>query len=751
MTEYARHRLEIIGAVQGVGFRPFVSRLASELGLAGWVCNSLAGLDVEIEGPAEACAVFLRQVRGNPPPHARVRSVTESSLPLEGVSSFVIRESQTAPPAAATTEIVPDLATCVDCVREIFDSANRRHGYPFTNCTQCGPRFSIVRSLPYDRARTTMHEFTMCSECRAEYESPSDRRFHAQPNACPKCGPRLAFADAPGRVLAHREEALERAARAIEAGQVIAVKGIGGYHLMADARSTSAIETLRLRKRRSAKPLAVMVPDLGDARARCEMSALEERLLTSARAPIVVLRRRNDDDLPLILAPGNPDLGVILPYSPLHHLLMQRLGFPIVVTSANVSDEPLCTDNDDAFHRLRGLADAFLIHDRPIERALDDSVVRVAAGHELVLRRARGYAPFSLGAELTPVLAVGGDQKTSIAVTGPFGVRCGPHVGDLETEAAQETFTAQCRDFPALCGVRPRAIACDAHPGYHGGRLAAGMGLPLVTVQHHHAHIAACLAEHELDEEVLGVAWDGTGHGPDGTIWGGEFLLASRREFRRLAHLRWFPLPGGELSVRQPRYAALGLLAEAGIPIEDTPLGAAFTSEELTIAHRQIQRGINVPFTSSAGRLFDAVAALLGLRWRNEFEAQAAMELEHAAGVGDGAFIPLALESGILDWEPVVRGLLEDLRNRVPGPTIAARFIDSMAHAILLVARDSGKGIVALGGGCFQNVRLLESTVARLQAEGFIALWPRQAPPNDGGLALGQAVVATARFPDPVS
>ncbi|MCB1235983.1 MAG: carbamoyltransferase HypF, partial [Verrucomicrobiae bacterium] len=469
------------GAVQGVGFRPFVFRLATELNLAGWARNALAGLVVEIEGPPEDCAAFLERVEKNPPPFATVRHIAHSPRPVEGGSGFRIHHSRLESAAgteAANTEILPDLATCPDCLREIFDPANRRHLYPFTNCTQCGPRFSIVLALPYDRERTTMRGFPLCAACRDEYESPGDRRFHAQPNACPDCGPRLEFTDPSGHRLATRGEALERAAQAIESGQIVAVKGVGGFHLIADARSAEVVETLRARKHRPAKPLALMMPHLAAARAHCEISPAEEDLLTSARAPIVLLRRLSGGELPAVLAPGNPTFGVMLPYSPLHHLLLRRLGFPVVATSGNVSDEPICIDNDKALDRLRGIADAFLLHDRPIARPVDDSVVRVAAGRELLLRHSRGYAPLSLGGESAPVLAVGGDQKTALAVSGPFGVRCGPHLGDLETEAARLAFEAQCRDFPALCGAPPRAIACDAHPGYRGARWAAEAGPP---------------------------------------------------------------------------------------------------------------------------------------------------------------------------------------------------------------------------------------------------------------------------------
>lgn len=749
MAGVQRHQLRITGRVQGVGFRPLVHRLAAELRLAGHAFNTSSRLEVEIEGEAEACAEFLRRVRCETPPHAEVRDIAVADMALRGGAEFRILESSHED-SAATAEIMPDLAPCPACLNDIFAPTNRRHGYPFTNCTQCGPRFSIVLAMPYDRERTTMRGFPMCAPCHEEYASPGDRRFHAQANACPQCGPQLAFADAAGRVLATRAEALERAARSIEAGQIIAVKGVGGFQLIADARAADAVRTLRTRKHRPAKPLALMMPDLGNVCVHAGLSPIEGELLCSPNAPIVILRRRSDA-LPDLIAPGNPTLGVMLPSSPLHHLLMRRLGFPVIATSGNVSGEPLCTDNDEAFQRLRGIADAFLVHDRPIARPVDDSVVRVTLGRELTLRCARGYAPLSLPGSFAPVLAVGGDQKTALAVSGPFGIRCGQHLGDLETESGQQSFRDQCRDFPALFSIKPDSVACDAHPDYHSNRLAAELGAPVMRVQHHHAHIAACLAEHDVHDEVLGVAWDGTGYGTDGTIWGGEFLLATRRDFRRIAHLRPFPLPGGERAIRQPRYAALGLLHEAGISIEDTPIAAAFTGEELAIARTQIEHRLHAPFTSSVGRLFDAFSALLRLRWHSEFEGQAAMEVEFAAEKSTGVPTPYPMDfdgNEALDWSIMIRTILDDLRHAVPVAGIAARFIETLADAILRVARSAQKKTVVLNGGCFQNLLLLETTVARLRAGGFTPLWPLRLPPNDGGLATGQAVVAAARLDD---
>jgi len=772
-----RHRLVLGGAVQGVGFRPFVLRLARELSLAGWAQNTGEGLRLEVEGGAGACAAFAQRLFAEAPAHAAPRLLSQGSMPPTGESRFEIRASSTGP-GGPSAELLPDLATCADCLGELFDPGDRRHLHPFINCTQCGPRYSIALALPYDRERTTMRSFAMCPACRREYEDPGDRRFHAQPIACHECGPHLVLADPGGTALAEREAALEGAALAIESGQIVALKGIGGFHLLADARSPEAVARLRRRKRRPAKPLAVMMPGLDAARLHCELSECEETLLASPAAPIVLLRQRAGSSLADGLAPGNPRLGVLLPYSPLHHLLLRRLGFPLVATSGNLSGEVLCTGNEQALARLGGLggpegvADLFLLHDRPIARPADDSVLRVVLGRELFLRRGRGGAPatFAASGPLPPLLAAGGDLKGALALAGPFGLRGGPHLGDLGGETAQEAFLAQARELPALAGIAPQAVACDLHPEYHSTRLAErladALGVPLVRVPHHHAHLAACLAEHGLadGEEVLGVIWDGSGYGPDGTVWGGEFLLGSAARCERFASLRPFPLPGGDLSARQPRYAALGLLHAAGIPLASTPLAAAFSPQELAVARAQLERGLHAPLCTSAGRLFDAVAALLGLRLRNEFEAQAAMDLEFAADRDDGgtgagdedageAGAGFALREGRLDWEPVLRSLLEGLGAGLPVHRLAARFHRALRDGIVLVARAAGKERVVLGGGCFQNARLLASCVAALDEAGFEVLWPRLVPPNDGGLALGQAFVAArlvlAEAPEP--
>jgi hydrogenase maturation protein HypF len=750
-----RLHLEVRGAVQGVGFRPFVYRLANELGLAGWVNNSPQGAVVEVEGDGGRIAEFLRRLPEEKPRPCVLHSLTPSSLPMAGYSGFEVRDSSTAGPKTAA--ILPDLATCPDCLHEIFDPSNRRFRYPFTNCTNCGPRFSIIEDLPYDRPRTTMKRFPMCPACQAEYDSPADRRFHAQPNACPRCGPHLELWDASGKILAAHDDALHGVADALRRGGTVAAKGLGGFHLLVDARNQDAILRLRCRKHREEKPFGLMYPSLDSLRQDCRVSGTEERLLLSPESPLVLLRRlaRGGGKPPLFpvapaVAPGNPYLGVMLPYTPLHHLLLAELGFPIVATSGNRSDEPICLDEHEALTRLAGIADLFLIHDRPIARQVDDSVVRVVLGREMVLRRARGYAPFPVpvAQALPPLLAVGPHQKNTLAIAAGCQVVVSQHVGDLDTPRALKAFCRIAEDLPRLYALEPQAVVCDQHPDYHSTRHAERMGLPIVRVQHHYAHVRACMAEHGLSGPLLGVAWDGTGLGLDGTIWGGEFLRVADDGFQRVAHLRTFRLPGGERAVREPRRTALGLLYELlGGELFDcddlAPL-RDFSRPESDILRVMLRGGVNAPWTSSAGRLFDAVAALLDIRQIVAFEGQAAMELEFALeGAETTEPYPFVLTtSGILDWGPMVRAILEDIRLSAATGTIARRFHDTLAEMIVTTARSVGERIVILSGGCFQNAYLLEQAVTRLRAAGHLAAWPERIPPNDGGIALGQILAA---------
>src|SRR5579884_1554841 len=780
-----RLRLEVRGAVQGVGFRPFVYRLAKELGLAGWVNNSPQGAVVEVEGDGGRIAEFLRRLPDEKPRPCVLHSLTPSFLPPVGDNVFEVRDSTAA--GTKTAVILPDLATCSDCLREIFDPSNRRFRYPFTNCTNCGPRFSIIEDLPYDRPRTTMRRFPMCAACRAEYDNPADRRFHAQPNACPQCGPHLELWDASGNVLADHDDALRAAADALRRGDIVAAKGLGGFHLLVDARNQDAVLRLRRRKHREEKPFGLMYPSLDSLRQDCRVSATEERLLLSPESPLVLLRRmasgvalaprdsqalgaltRPRSPIAPAVAPGNPYLGVMLPYTPLHHLLLAELGFPIVATSGNRSEEPICLDEHGARTRLAGIADLFLIHNRPIARQVDDSVVRVVLEREMVLRRARGYAPFpvSVAQTLPPLLAVGAHQKNTLAIAAGCQVVVSQHIGDLDTPLALKAFCRVAADLPRLYALQPQAVVCDQHPDYHSTRHAEKMGLPVVRIQHHYAHIRSCMAEHSLSGPLLGVAWDGTGLGLDGTIWGGEFLRVPATGetpvppgptgetpvpasgFQGVAHLRTFRLPGGERAVREPRRAALGLLyellGEELFDREDLAPLRGFSPTERGLLRSMLRGGVNAPWTSSAGRLFDAVAALLDIRQTVAFVGQAAMVLEFAVdGTETTEPYPFVLTmAGVLDWGPMIRAILEDIRIGAPTGTIARRFHDTLAEMIVATARAGGERILVLSGGCFQNAYLLEQTVMRLREAGYLVYWPERIPANDGGIALGQILAA---------
>jgi hydrogenase maturation protein HypF len=745
--ERVRLRVQVRGAVQGVGFRPFVFRLAGEMGLCGWVNNTSGGVWIEVEGAPEELEEFLLRLEREKPPRAIIQGLEPVFLDPVGYAAFEIRHSEGT--GEKTALVLPDIATCQDCLGEIFDPTNRRFRYPFTNCTHCGPRYSIIEALPYDRQRTTMKHFAMCAACQQEYEDPRDRRFHAQPNACPECGPQLALWDQEGRALAQGDEALFETAAAIRAGQVVAVKGLGGFHLMVDACYGAAVQRLRQAKDREEKPFALMYPSLERVEEDCLVEPLEERLLCAAEAPIVLLRRNSTrSQLARGVAPGNPCLGVMLPYAPLHHLLLAELGFPVVATSGNLKDEPICTDEKEALQRLGGIADLFLVHDRPIKRHVDDSVVRLVLGRELVLRRARGYAPLPVHLEQPApvVVGVGAHLKNAVAFAARKEVFLSQHIGDLETGEAFAAFQGAIEDFEKLYEVRPEAVVCDSHPDYLSTRWAQSCGLPVLQVQHHHAHVLSCMAENSLEGRVLGVSWDGTGYGDDGTVWGGEFLRVADQGYLRLAHLRPFPLPGGDKAMRQPRRCALGLLyelwGEALFARQDLPPLRAFAEGEIQIVRRMLANGLNAPLTSSAGRLFDAVASIAGLRQVSHFEGQAAMELEWAAAEGVEASYEFILENGIADWGPAVEEMLEDLEGNMPLGVVASRFHNGLAEVIVQVALEAGEERVVLSGGCFQNRCLTERAVARLRAAGLKPYWHQRVPPNDGGIALGQVAAA---------
>ncbi len=742
MPEERSILLRMRGRVQGVGFRPTAFRLAHELGLRGWVRNDAAGAEMALAGSAEALARFRAELPGRLLAAADVQTVEELGAPADLPAGFEIRLSAAAD-GARVAGILPDLATCPDCLREIFDPADRRYRYPFANCTHCGPRFSILEALPYDRAHTTMRSFRMCPACAAEYGDPRDRRFHAQPNACPVCGPQLAWARATGPALAARDEALLAAAAALRAGRIVAAKGIGGFHLLADARNGDAVRRLRQRKRRDEKPFALMFPDVDAIAATCEVSAAERAWLESPAAPIVLLRRlAGAAGLAPEIAPGLPWLGAMRPYAPLHHLLLRELGFPVVATSGNLTDEPICTDNDEARARLGDVADFFLLHDRPIARPLDDSVIATCAGAPIPMRRGRGLAPYTVPLPGAPDgwTGAGAQMKSAVALAAGGNAVIGPHVGDLDHAGAARLWARSVADLADLHGLKPVAAAVDLHPDYASTQGAAEWGVPTERVQHHHAHIAACMAEHGLDGPVLGIAWDGTGLGPDGTVWGGEFLVCTRAEFRRAAWLRPFPLVGGDAAAREPRRAALGVLREMGSAVP--PPG--FAAAELVVLDEMLARGVNVVRTSSAGRLFDAVAALLGTCLKMSHEGQAAMRLEALAGDAPAEPYPFGWRGDELDWAPAVAAIL---RGGAPPATAAARFHETLAAMMAAAAARAGLADVCLSGGCFQNRRLLAGAARRLAAAGFRVWRHRDVPPNDAGIAFGQLAVAAARRP----
>jgi hydrogenase maturation protein HypF len=730
--------VRVEGTVQGVGFRPFVHGLATGLGLSGLVGNDARGVFIEVEGDPEAVERFLGGLR-EPPPLAVIERITTRALPPGGSRGFAIVGSDDNGRRAAL--VAADSATCDDCLRELRDPADRRHGYPFVNCTGCGPRFTIVTDVPYDRPNTTMARFAMCDACAAEYHDPADRRFHAQPVCCPACGPRLALRDAGGRNLPGDPV---KAARALLAdGGVLALKGLGGYHLAATARDESAVAALRSRKRREDKPFAVMVADVPAARRLAAVAPAEEALLTSARRPIVLLRRRADAPLAGSVAPGNRFVGVMLPYTPLHHLLA---GEPLVLTSGNVSDEPIAYRDEDAFARLGAIADAFLTHDRPIHVRTDDSVTRVFRGRELPVRRSRGYVPAPL--PLPPggpaVLACGAQLKNTFCLAHDGRAFVSHHIGDLENHETLRAYEEGVAHFSRLFAITPSVVAHDLHPEYLSTKYALDRGLPPVGVQHHHAHIAACLADNEQAGPVIGVAFDGTGYGTDGTLWGGEFLVADLVGFERAGHLLPVPLPGGAAAIREPWRMAAAYGVPAGLDV------ARRNAPDWDRVVALARRGIGSPPTSSVGRLFDAVAAVLGVRDRVTYEGQAAVELEQRADPGEQGAYPVRLDGGspfTVRGADLVAAVVADLASGVPA--VAARFHNTIARLVVAgavrVRETTGLTRVALSGGVFQNVLLLDRAVAGLEAEGFTVLVHRRVPPNDGGISLGQAAVATAR------
>jgi hydrogenase maturation protein HypF len=751
-------RIGVRGVVQGVGFRPFVFRLAHERNLAGWVRNTSGEVNIEVEGDEENLHLFLIDLQSKCPPMARIEQVTSAFYPPEGLADFVIRDS-----LAQENEyqlVSPDIATCHDCNAELFSPDDRRYRYPFTNCTNCGPRFTIIEDIPYDRPKTTMRHFTMCPDCQREYDDPFDRRFHAQPNACPRCGPVLTLTDQDGNIVPC-DDPIKIACELLNNGNVLAIKGLGGFLLACDATDAEAIRLLRTRKKRPSKPLAVMLSTLDEVANHCIVSPEEEALLASPESPIVLLRWKESSDVSKEVAPAIKYLGVMLPYTPLHHVLLREANMPLVMTSGNLSEEPIAEDNDEALRRLNGIADYFLLHNRDIHSRYDDSVYFVEEGKRRALRRAKGYAPYPIFLPFTAreVLACGAQERNTFCLTKDDHAFVSQHIGDMGNEETLEHFEDTIELYKTLFRITPEIIACDMHPEYLATKYALELKglhpeLDLVQVQHHHAHIVSCLAENGVEGPVIGVAYDGTGYGTDGTIWGGEFLAADFKKFQRVGHFEYVPMPGGEAAIRKPYRMALAYILS--LCDRDTCEGIPSLSKidpvEFQVIRDQVERGINSPLTSSAGRLFDAIAALTGVRGEVDYEAQAAIELEMLSpdDTHDSGSYPFSIVDqdgiSIVKLGQLLAAVIEEVKGDVPPSFISAKFHNTISQMIVqmchFVSERTGLKEIALSGGVFQNRLLLRLSTNALRQEGFKVLTHSLIPPNDGGISLGQAVIA---------
>jgi len=769
--------ISVRGIVQGVGFRPFVYGLAVEHNLKGWVYNTSEDVKIEVEGTAEAVEQFVRELETKAPPLAHIENVTIEYHPPRRYKNFEIRHSQAQ--EGKYQLISPDVATCQACLGELLNPEDRRYRYPFTNCTNCGPRFTIIEDMPYDRPKTTMRYFQMCPQCQAEYDNPLDRRFHAQPNACPKCGPQVELIDNQGNLVTESNP-IAAASRFLQEGKTVAIKGLGGFLLACDATNDTAVKTLRQSKKRSSKPFAIMVADIDEAKRHCYVSLEEENLLTSPQSPIVLLKWREGSSVSREVAPKLRFLGVMLPYTPLHHILLRDTGLPVVMTSGNLSEEPIARDNDEALRRLSGIADYFLIHNRDIYSRYDDSVAIVERGTSQLIRRARSYAPYPirLPFEARQVLGCGAEEKNTFCLTKDNYAFVSQHIGDMENMETLEHFDSTISLYRRLFNIEPEIIAHDLHPDYLATKYAQELGesgMRLIPVQHHHAHIASCMADNGFDSSVIGVALDGTGLGTDGNIWGGEFLVADYRNFRRVGHLEYLPLPGGDAATKRPYRTAIGyiltLLGENAIDAviaseaQQSQLASIgqVTEVEVEVIQRQIERRINSPLTSSMGRLFDAISALLGIRGEIDYEGQAAVELEMAAysyviarSVSDEAICHaeesypyrIVEDEGmrIVRLGDLLAAVIEDLHQDISKGRISVKFHNTVAQMInemcRLIANETYINQVALSGGVFQNRLLLRKAVSLLESSGFQVFTHRQVPCNDGGVSLGQAAIA---------
>jgi len=753
-------QIRVRGVVQGVGFRPFIYRLACEHDLKGWVRNTSGSVEIEVEGDEVSLDSFLKDLESEAPPMARIEKLAATFHPAKGYEGFEIHPSLGQ--EGQYQLVSPDIATCEDCRQEIFSSPDRRFHYPFTNCTNCGPRFTIIEDIPYDRPQTTMRQFKMCPRCQREYDDPLDRRFHAQPNACPECGPSLELVDGNGNPV-ETQDAIKSASGLLKEGRILAIRGLGGFQLACDATSEEAVNLLRSRKGRPAKPLAVMMATLEDIEKHCLIAPEEAKLLQSPECPIVLVRwQRSSSSISPAVAPNLNYLGVMLPYTPLHHLLLRETALPLVMTSGNLSEEPIAKDNDEAICRLGGIADYFLLHNRGIYARYDDSVYMVESGIPQAVRRARGYAPYPifLPFESKQILACGAEDKNTFCLTNGNHAFVSQHIGDMENEETLEHFAGTIDLYKKLFRIQPEIIACDMHPEYLSTKYALQVGeeqdLNLIPVQHHHAHIVSCMAENEVEEPVIGVAFDGVGYGTDGTIWGGEFLVADWRQFKRVGHLEYVPLPGGAAAIKKPYRMALSylytLLGE-DFPLDGLPL-SMLDSAELDIIKQQLARRLNSPLTSSAGRLFDAVSALAGVRGEIDYEAQAAIELEMLAPDDTGKtgreVYPFTIDEHqgvkVVKLGELISAVAQEVRNKVAVDIMSIKFHNTVAQIIVemvkLIAEETGINQVALSGGVFQNRLLLRFATGALEKAGFSVLTHRLVPCNDGGISLGQVVIA---------
>ncbi len=745
-------KIIIRGVVQGVGFRPFIYRLAKELGIKGWIINSSQGVFIEAEQTKVTLEKFIQKINKDRPKNSFIQSFEHTWLDAEGFTNFEIRESLEA--GSKTALVLPDISTCNDCLKEIFDSQNRRYLYPFTNCTNCGPRFSIIADLPYDRRNTTMGEFEMCDNCRAEYTDPSDRRFHAEPTACPKCGPQVTLLDAKQIPVSEKNDAIKDTVKLIKEGRIIALKGIGGYQLLCDAGNDVSVMMLRTRKKRSEKPFALMFPDINMVKAECEVNENEERILNSVEAPIILLKKKKNIDSAISneCAKGNPYLGIMLPYSPLHHILMKELDWAIVATSGNIPEEPICISEEEAFNKLSGIADYFLIHNRKILRHVDDSILRFAGNNEMMIRRARGYAPlpFVMNGIVDTTLATGPHLKNTIAINKGSNVFISQHIGDLENVESISAFKRVINDLESFYELKPQRVICDMHPDYTSTKYSELLAIPLHKIQHHYAHVLSCMAENELEGEVLGVSWDGTGYGTDGTIWGGEFIIPNGKDFIRKGYFKTFRLPGGEQAIHDVWKTGFSLLydiyGDKVFELTNIPL---IKMNDAKLIKQMLDKELNSPVTSSAGRLFDGVSAIIGLKNTANFEAQAAMELEFATDdVKTNEYFSFSIDEQndgtlVFNWHDVVKGIVDDINNKISSGIISTKFHNSLVEVIVQVSKKVGFEKIALSGGCFLNKYLLERAINRLSEEGFKVYTQQRVPSGDGGISLGQMKYST--------